>query len=79
MKSLADLKRRIEKLEVANGLGEARRFEIDLGEGKIIYATQAEIHAVMQEINGADTGIGPSGSRRAAVKFDLNQEFGVAD
>jgi hypothetical protein len=59
-----NLKNRIERLEADSNRGQ-ERFDIDLSEGYLVHLTRTEIARLLREIDGADTGPGPSSSRRA--------------
>lgn len=57
------LKSRVERLEAHAGEGE-QIVDIDLGDGRIVQVTRAELKEILRQVEGSDTGPGPAASRR---------------
>ena len=60
---MKELERRVAKLENTQGSDNTERMRIDLGDGRVVYATQAEIAAILNSGDDFEAGLGPSKSR----------------
>ena len=58
-----NLKSRVERLEAQAGEGE-QIVDINVGYGRTIQVTRAELKEILRQVQGSDTGPGPAASRR---------------